>query len=122
MITPLISLTMGDMFDRVTRLLGSLTVTVEDASTWEINDVVIKTPGVEGETSNRELFYNFTDGSWTEAEGVYFIDDADFSSMGLTNFGSSIPADNYLPTFLDIKFPYAQEDESLTVVYDYVSS
>lgn len=38
MITPLISLTMGDMFDRVTGLLGSLTVTVEDASTWEIND------------------------------------------------------------------------------------
>ena len=38
MITPLISLTMGDMFDRATGLLGSLTVTVEDASTWEIND------------------------------------------------------------------------------------
>ena len=38
MITPLISLTMGDMFDRVTGLLGSLNVTVEDATTWEIDD------------------------------------------------------------------------------------
>ena len=38
MITPLISLTMGDMFDRATGLLGSLNITVEDASTWEISN------------------------------------------------------------------------------------
>ena len=38
MITPLISLTMGDMFDRATGLLQSITVNVEDASTWEIEE------------------------------------------------------------------------------------
>ena len=38
MITPLMSLTLGDMFVGATGLLRSLTVTVEDASTWEITD------------------------------------------------------------------------------------
>ena len=38
MVTPLMSLTLGDMFNGAMGLLGSLTVTVEDASTWEISD------------------------------------------------------------------------------------
>ena len=38
MITPLMSLTLGDMFVGATGILRSLTVTVEDASTWEITD------------------------------------------------------------------------------------
>jgi len=96
------------------------------AATWEINSVTIKTPGVEGETSNKELFYNFTDGSWTESEGVYFISDTDFDSMGLNSFGSGANpvafAEDYLPTFLNLKFPYAQEEDELIVIYDYVSS
>ena len=92
------------------------------AATWQIENVVIKTPGVEGETINQEMFYTFSDGAWVETEGVYFINDADFSSMGLNNFGSSTPADNYLPTFLKTKYPYAQEEDELIVIYDYVSS
>ncbi|KGL62244.1 choice-of-anchor J domain-containing protein [Polaribacter sp. Hel1_85] len=92
------------------------------AATWQIDNVVIKTPGVEGETINYEGFYTFIDGSWVATEGVYFINDADFSSMGLNNFGSSIPADDYLPTFLKTKYPYAQEEDELIVIYDYISS
>ena len=38
MITPFIELTMGDMFVNTPGLLGSLTVTVEEASTWEIQE------------------------------------------------------------------------------------
>ena len=38
MITPFIELTIGDMFVRTPGLLNSLTVTVEDASTWEIEE------------------------------------------------------------------------------------
>jgi len=38
MITPFIELTIGDMFVRTPGLLNSLTVTVEDASTWEIDE------------------------------------------------------------------------------------
>ena len=38
MITPFISLTLGDMFDEAPGVLSSLNITVEDNSTWEIDD------------------------------------------------------------------------------------
>ena len=38
MVTPLMQLTIGDMFQEATGLLGGLTVTVEDATTWEIDE------------------------------------------------------------------------------------
>jgi len=38
MITPFMKLTMGDMFNDVPGLLDSVTVTVEDSSTWEIEE------------------------------------------------------------------------------------
>ena len=38
MVTPLIELTLGDMFVDTSGILTGLTVTVEDTSTWEIDD------------------------------------------------------------------------------------
>jgi len=38
MITPFIELTLGDMFNDTPGLLESVTVAVEDATTWEISD------------------------------------------------------------------------------------
>ena len=38
MISPFVELTLGDMFNRAPGLFGSVTVTVEDASTWEIQE------------------------------------------------------------------------------------
>jgi len=38
MITPLMQLTIGDMFKDATGLLNGLTVTVEDATTWELDE------------------------------------------------------------------------------------
>ena len=38
MITPFVELTLGDMFNRAPGILDSLTVTVEDATTWEIDE------------------------------------------------------------------------------------
>ena len=38
MVTPFIELTMGDMFVNTPGILSSLTVTVEEQSTWEIDE------------------------------------------------------------------------------------
>jgi hypothetical protein len=38
MITPFMELTLGDMFNGAPGLLWSLNITVEDSSTWEIDD------------------------------------------------------------------------------------
>lgn len=100
------------------------------AATWEINDVFVKTLGVEGNTINKEVFYTYSGGKWEASKGVYFLSDADFDSMGeeygqpgyYNNFGSSISPDDYLSTFLTIKYPYAAEEDEIILVYDYYSS
>ncbi|WAC00829.1 hypothetical protein N7U66_11155 [Lacinutrix neustonica] len=38
------------------------------------------------------------------------------------NFSSSVSPNNYLPTFLELNFPYGQEGQELVVIYDYYSS
>jgi hypothetical protein len=104
--------------------------TTSVAAVWEVDQVIIRTPGVEGETIRKETFYTYSGGEWEPSEGVYFMQDADFDSMGeesgqpgrFNNFGSSTPPDDYLPTFLGIKYPYAMEGDELLVIYDYFSS
>ena len=104
--------------------------TTSVAATWEIARVLLKVPGVEGETMSKEAFYTYTGGVWKASTGVYFISDADFDSMGegsgqpgqYNNFSSSISPDAYLPTFLKVKYPYAMEKDKLFVIYDYYSS
>ena len=95
------------------------------ANTWsaimsndELDDEVIGT-----KVSNKSV-YIFTDSVWEvpATEGFYLLSDVDFASMGLENFGSSTPPEDYLPAFLNIKFPYALEGSELNVTYTYVSS
>ena len=100
------------------------------AGTWEIENVLVKVPGVEGETVSNELYYTYIDGTWELSEGVYYLTSNDYDSMGeasgqpgrYNNFSSSIPADTYISTFLGIKYPYAQEEDELLVIYKYFSS
>jgi hypothetical protein len=104
--------------------------TTTTAATWEVENVVIKTPGVEGETVTNQNYYTYTDGQWVIAKGVYYLSASDFDSMGTAsgqpgqynNFSSSIAPDDYLPTFLSIKYPYALEGDQLNVIYPYYSS
>ncbi|NRD19087.1 hypothetical protein HNV08_03430 [Winogradskyella eckloniae] len=101
-----------------------------DASRWRIQSLAIKTVGATGDTNSKGEYFMYSGGSWEAVEGVYYLSSKDFDSMGedfnqpgqYDNFGSSIPPDNYLPTFLSLTFPYAQEEEELFVIYDYYSS
>nr|WP_319510995.1 choice-of-anchor J domain-containing protein [uncultured Draconibacterium sp.] len=104
--------------------------TTSTSATWEVESFVIKAAGVEGETASKEVFYTYDGEEWEASEGVYFVSDADFDSMGegygqpgyYNNFSSSITPTDYLGTFLSIKYPYAQDDDEIIVVYDYYSS
>lgn len=70
-----------------------------------------------------EMSYIYDDGVWElPYSGYYKLTEEDFESMGISSFGSSTPPDDYLPTFLNLKFPYAQEEDELDVAYEYVSS
>lgn len=83
-------------------------------------------PGeVIGEKVTRTTMYNYLNGAWktpSTTDDFYTLTEADFTSIGVESFGSSVPADDYLPKFLDIKFPYALEGSKLDVVYNYESS
>jgi hypothetical protein len=101
-----------------------------DAGTYEVVDVSLKAPGVEGVTESKSNFYTYDGGSWELSEGVYYLSDADFDSMGeasgqpgrYNNFSSSISPDDYLLNFLSNKYPYALEGDDLSVIYKYYSS
>jgi uncharacterized phage-like protein YoqJ len=104
--------------------------TDSDAGTYEIVDVSLKAPGVEGVAEPSSEFYTFDGSSWELSEGVYYLSDDDFDSMGegsgqpgkYNNFSSSISPDDYLLTFLSKKYPYALEGDDLSVIYRYYSS
>jgi hypothetical protein len=99
------------------------------ANTWSSimsNDVL--PDEVVGDNVTYKAIYTYTNDAWEVPtdNGYYEVTDADFVSMGLESFGSgadpvAFPED-YLATFLGIKFPYAQEADELEVVYTYVSS
>jgi hypothetical protein len=99
------------------------------AATWEVARAIIKTPGVEGETVNNAVYYTYVNGVWKISTGVYYLSAADFDSMGTAsgqpgqynNFSSSIAPNDYLPTFLKLKYPYALEGDALFVIYAYYS-
>ncbi|MEO6348883.1 MAG: choice-of-anchor J domain-containing protein, partial [Aquaticitalea sp.] len=101
-----------------------------DAGRWRISNLAIKTLGASGATNSKGEYFRYTGGSWQRVNNAYYLSSADYDSMGTgsgqpgqyNNFSSSLSPGNYLPTFLGITFPYAQEDEQLFVIYDYFSS
>ncbi len=104
--------------------------TDEDSPRWRVESMSVKTIGVSGDTNSKGEYFVYEDGAWEASEGVYFLSSADYDSMGeesgqpgrFNNFSSSTRAENYLPTFLGIKYPFAQEEEEIFVIYNYFSS
>lgn len=101
-----------------------------DAARWRIESLKIKTLGATGTTNSKGEYFMYSGGAWEAVEGVYYLSSMDFDSMGegsgqpgqYNNFSSSVSPDDYLPTFLGLTFPYAQEEDELLVIYDYYSS
>lgn len=81
-------------------------------------------------TEKRGDYYTYNGTKWKKNSDVIFLSSGDFDSMGeaygqpgyYNNFGSTIPPDDYVPTFLGIQYPYGLDDDVLFVVYDYFSS
>ena len=103
-----------------------------DAAAWEVDQITIKAIGVSGESNSKGTHYAYSGGEWEPVGGVYFLSSADFDSMGegsgqpgrYDNFGSSTPAEDYLPAFLSITSPWSfgLDDDEVIMVYDYYSS
>jgi len=111
---------------QIVHLAFKYNATLATAPLWRIDKAVIKSLGIEGDTDTRGEFYRYSQGTW-ELEDAYYLSTLDYDSMGeesgqpgrFDNFSNSVPPENYLPVFLGIKFPFAQEGDSLSVVFKY---
>ncbi|WP_400076202.1 choice-of-anchor J domain-containing protein [Winogradskyella sp. R77965] len=104
--------------------------TDSDSPRWRVQDFAIRVLGVSGDTDAKGEYFVYDSGSWEAADDVYYLSTSDYDSMGeefgqpgrFNNFSSGTPADNYLPTFLGLKYPFAQEEDQIIVAYKYFSS
>ncbi|MDR0659248.1 MAG: DUF5017 domain-containing protein [Prevotellaceae bacterium] len=89
-------------------------------TTVQIDNVVVKSGGDEFYATAGLFKYNGT--AWSVYSGdAYLLTLADFKAMGgsYDNFSSSMNPDNYLPTFLKQKYPYAQIDDKIAATFKY---
>jgi hypothetical protein len=101
--------------------------TDSDAGRWSISNMEVKTVGITGATSTKADYYKYNGSSWDLVDDVYYLTAEDYDSMGTTsgqpgrynNFSASTLASNYLPQFLSIKYPFAQEEDALFITYKY---
>ncbi len=67
-------------------------------------------------------FYKFNGFIWTEVENSRVLVPADYDAMGepgnYNNFSEDALPQNYLPQFLRLEYPYAQQGDMITVICD----
>ena len=103
------------------------TSTDSDAGRWRVEAMALKVVGISGETVTNTKYYQFDGSYWNEVDEAYYLSSDDYDSMGeesgqpgrFNNFSSSVLPENYLPQFLTINLPFAQEGEELFVIYKF---
>lgn len=97
--------------------------TDSESARWRVESFSVKTVGFSGDTDSLSSYYQYSEGSWEEIDGVYYLSSADYDSMGapgqFNNFSGTVLPENYLPQFLSIEYPFAQEGDELFVIYKY---
>lgn len=110
------------------RYNGDGTAAVGATTTVQIDNVVVKSEasGASADTYTATgALYTFNGTTWTAyGSSAYFLTKADFKTMGSNydNFSSTMLPDNYLPQFLKLKYPYAQEGTVVAPTYKYYST
>ncbi len=119
---------LSDYNGETIRIAFRYTSTTETAGTWEIFQVYLRAIGVTGETELEELFYTYDGQNWDiDDSNVYYLSSEDYDLMGeefgqpgrFDNFSSSVLPENYLPAFLNLTYPFAQEDDTLIVIFKF---
>jgi len=91
-----------------------------ETTTYQVDNVVVS--GLTEPYKEYEMFYTLSGTTWSKSD-VRVIQPFEYAPMGspgnYNNFSSSYAPENYLPQFLAITYPYAQEGELITMAYNY---
>ena len=89
-------------------------------TTFQLDNIKIsyeKTATSVPATETRFAYFKLQSGTWTPVtKTIYQLTAEDYTSMGVTNL-TTATAQNYVPTMLKMKYPYAQEGTSYLVVF-----
>lgn len=100
-----------------------------DTPTWEIDNITIQplnATTTEIEYEEQSAIFVYTGSAWEVQEPIELATE-DYDAMGesygspgyYNNFDSNMNPDNYLPTFLNVNYPYATEGDIAYVAYAY---
>lgn len=102
------------------RYSGDDTSTPKKTTTYQLDNVRAFDEIMGIDVKNKELqytAYKYRNAKWqSAADSVVSLQPADYDAMGL-KFLTTAQAPNFLPAFLRLKFPFAQEGFTKTVVY-----
>lgn len=99
----------------------------EDGDIVHVNyNLADSEPDTDPSYESKAILYTFNGTTWAAytANAHYVFEKADFATMGSNydNFSASMAPDDYLPQFLRIKYPYAQDGATIALVYKYFAS
>lgn len=80
--------------------------------------------------NTKQEFYMFDGTDWNVEDEVYRLENEDYDGMGTdygfpgkyNNFDASMDPNHYLPTFMNNKWAYAQDNEARLVIYKFYNS
>lgn len=113
------------------RYNGDTTIEDEDGkfatTTVQVDNIVVKSGGTGGGEDVYEAtnsLFSFDGTAWTAYTAANSLTKADFKLMGSNydNFSATMKADDYLPKFLALKYPFAQEGDVKAVAYKYFAT
>ncbi len=97
-------------------------------STAQIDNVLAMVEGEEGAvaptTEAINALYRFDGTSWSAYKDAIAMCKRDFEAMGsiFDSFSTSMSPSEYLPTYLKEKFPYAKEEETISIAYKFFNT
>ncbi len=82
-----------------------------------------RAPAATPVTSQKVALYRYNGSAWQAASDVWMLQPSDYTAMGqrYANLSGTGPQD-LLPRYLSMQFPFAAEDDSKTVCYNYYDS
>lgn len=76
---------------------------------------------IEVQTATEYATYHFDGSAWTIAENTVTLSEADYRAMG-QKYNNLTTPDEFIPTYLRTKYPYAVAEQSVNVVYFYYAN